>query len=326
MNEHAAGWIVVGGGRWGRTLAMMLGRSLPLNERIDIVTRHNRLEVERWLSTLPSEQHGRTGTMEYIDVALGNPLALAVVVANRPAQHCTTAARALAAGKHVLVEKPFTLDLDEARALVADAKRRNLVLAVGLEYLFATYLHRLRRLIGAAQIRSASIDWVDPVVEFRHGGQKRADLHTSILHDILPHVWSVLKVLSLSKPARPQTIDIRGSQVELGLSLDAIDVTVHMDRFAPRRRRQVALTLDDNRAVALDFTIEPGRPVIDGGILDECPDWKRSPSPVAAEILAFRQSILTGNQPAHAAALCLDSVRLATDAEKISSRQALRAC
>ena len=53
-----------------------------------------------------------------------------VVIASPNHSHAPLAQAALAAGKHVVVDKPFTLDLREARDLVALAKRHGRVLSV----------------------------------------------------------------------------------------------------------------------------------------------------------------------------------------------------
>jgi len=53
-----------------------------------------------------------------------------VVVATPNAQHYPVAKAALEAGKHVVVDKPFTLDVAEARALEVLSRRNNRVLAV----------------------------------------------------------------------------------------------------------------------------------------------------------------------------------------------------
>lgn len=53
-----------------------------------------------------------------------------VVVATPNAQHHPVAKAALEAGKHVVVDKPFTLDVAEARELELLARRNNRVLAV----------------------------------------------------------------------------------------------------------------------------------------------------------------------------------------------------
>src|SRR5436305_2112033 len=53
-----------------------------------------------------------------------------IVVATPNAQHHPVAKAALAAGKHVVVDKPFTLDAAQARELAALAARKKRVLSV----------------------------------------------------------------------------------------------------------------------------------------------------------------------------------------------------
>lgn len=54
----------------------------------------------------------------------------AVLIAVPTAMHFDLALRALAAGKHVMVEKPMALDLAQSEHLTVEAKRRGLVLSV----------------------------------------------------------------------------------------------------------------------------------------------------------------------------------------------------
>src|SRR5438552_664827 len=54
----------------------------------------------------------------------------AVLVATPTAMHFEHAMAALSAGKHVMVEKPMAMDLDQSRKLVDEAKQRRLVLSV----------------------------------------------------------------------------------------------------------------------------------------------------------------------------------------------------
>jgi predicted dehydrogenase len=53
-----------------------------------------------------------------------------VVIATPNETHAPLARAAMAAGKHVVIDKPFTLDLDEARDLLARAQRHDLLLSV----------------------------------------------------------------------------------------------------------------------------------------------------------------------------------------------------
>jgi myo-inositol 2-dehydrogenase/D-chiro-inositol 1-dehydrogenase len=69
-----------------------------------------------------------------------------VIIATPNAQHAALAATALSAGKHVLVEKPLALTLDETRTLQTLALAHRRVLAYGENLFFAPKFRRLREL------------------------------------------------------------------------------------------------------------------------------------------------------------------------------------
>ncbi|WP_166980915.1 Gfo/Idh/MocA family protein [Paramicrobacterium fandaimingii] len=73
---------------------------------------------------------------------LADPEVDAVYVASPHSFHSEQATRALTAGKHVLVEKPFTVNEDEARGIVELAEERRLVV---LEAMWTRYLPHMRR-------------------------------------------------------------------------------------------------------------------------------------------------------------------------------------
>ncbi len=64
------------------------------------------------------------------DDLLAQPDIECVLIATPPAQHAADAHKALAAGKHALVEKPFASTAADAQALAADARRHGLVSGV----------------------------------------------------------------------------------------------------------------------------------------------------------------------------------------------------
>jgi predicted dehydrogenase len=75
-----------------------------------------------------------------------------VVVATPNAQHHPVARTALEAGKHVVVDKPFTLDVAEARDLALLAKGNNLVLSVYQNRRFDADFLTLKDLIAAGEL------------------------------------------------------------------------------------------------------------------------------------------------------------------------------
>lgn len=76
----------------------------------------------------------------------------AVVVATPPETHRAVAATALAAGKHVLLEKPLATTLDDARALVAAAERAERILMVSQNYRFRPPARTVQRLVADGTI------------------------------------------------------------------------------------------------------------------------------------------------------------------------------
>src|SRR5690606_14432700 len=76
----------------------------------------------------------------------------AVVIATPHADHAWPAHRALEAGKHVLCEKPLTIDPHDARRLVEIAEDRGLRLATGFNHRFYPPVADALRLVEAGAL------------------------------------------------------------------------------------------------------------------------------------------------------------------------------
>jgi predicted dehydrogenase len=86
-----------------------------------------------------------------VDEALELPAA-AVTIATPPDTHAALVRAALAAGKHVLCEKPFARDADEAETLLAAADEAGGVHLLGTEYRFDTGQALLARAVRGGLI------------------------------------------------------------------------------------------------------------------------------------------------------------------------------
>lgn len=75
-------------------------------------------------------QFGVERVYESLDALLDDPEVQVVDIATHPDQRIALMRRAVAAGKHVLAQKPLALDVAEARAAVEEAGRRGLKVAV----------------------------------------------------------------------------------------------------------------------------------------------------------------------------------------------------
>ena len=80
----------------------------------------------------------------------------AILIATRHATHAPFVKAALDAGKHVFVEKPMTLTLEDAEDIVAKSAEKGLIVRVGFNRRFSPYLNSLRKVIGDAGLRMFS--------------------------------------------------------------------------------------------------------------------------------------------------------------------------
>jgi predicted dehydrogenase len=116
---------IVGLGRWGRTL---VGAVQNESREFRFTAGHSRTRA----SAEPfCREHG-IAWREDLDAILRDPAIDAVAFATPHSQHAAQVERAAAAGKHVFVEKPFTLDVKSAERALAAVARAGVVL--GLAY------------------------------------------------------------------------------------------------------------------------------------------------------------------------------------------------
>lgn len=76
---------------------------------------------------------------------LNDPSVDAVLIVSRNSEHASQAEAALRAGKHVLVEKPMALTVEECRRLLAAVEESGKYLTVGFNRRFAPYYQDLKR-------------------------------------------------------------------------------------------------------------------------------------------------------------------------------------
>jgi UDP-2-acetamido-3-amino-2,3-dideoxy-glucuronate N-acetyltransferase len=134
---------VVGLGHWGPNLARNFAAHGALAALAD-----SRAEV---LARFGAQYSGAR-TFADFDSLLATKHIDAVAIATPAATHGALVAKALAAGKHVFVEKPLCLDLSEARRLDAEARARGLILMIGHLLLYHPAFLALKTLVESGRI------------------------------------------------------------------------------------------------------------------------------------------------------------------------------
>jgi predicted dehydrogenase len=136
---------IVGAGRWGQSLVESVqGKS----DRIRFVRAVARTpaKVEAWC-----KERGLALGADYHE-ALSDPKVKAIVLATPHTQHEAQIVAAAQAGKHVFVEKPFTLDRASARAAMAECDKAKIAVGIGFNRRFMPAFGEMKRLIDAGEL------------------------------------------------------------------------------------------------------------------------------------------------------------------------------
>jgi predicted dehydrogenase len=128
---------IIGLGRWGRSLVASVAGNADDIKFVRAYTR-TRASAEEFCR----DKH--IPLADSYEQILRDPDIDAVVLATPHSQHQAQALAAAAAGKHIFVEKPITLDLASAHVVVDAARKAGVVLAVGLARRFHPSLAALR--------------------------------------------------------------------------------------------------------------------------------------------------------------------------------------
>ena len=113
-----------------------------------VVGRHPERTAER------ARQFGVDVACTSLEEALGLDGVEAVTVATPPHTHGPLVLEAVAAGRHVLCEKPFALDAAEARAVLAAAEEARIVHLLGTEFRWDAGQATLARAVAAGAVGS----------------------------------------------------------------------------------------------------------------------------------------------------------------------------
>ena len=128
----------------------------------------------------------------------------AVAIATPAATHRPIALAALAAGKHVVVEKPIATTSADAQAMIAAAREAGLVLMCDHTYCYTPVVRRIRDIIGSGEL--GDVLYVDSVRI--NLGLVQPDV--DVFWDLAPHDLSILDFV-LPGGLRPRGVAAHGA-------------------------------------------------------------------------------------------------------------------
>ena len=136
---------LVGAGYWGQKLLpkFLAAKDAEVSVVCDI-HESNCAEIQRKFPAIP--------TTDSLDTVLSHPEIDAVVLITPPATHYSLAKKVLRSGKHVWIEKPLALRLDEGRELVQLAREQKTVIFVDHTFLYDPAVQMIREMIMKEQL------------------------------------------------------------------------------------------------------------------------------------------------------------------------------
>lgn len=207
---------ILGMGRWGQNLHQSVLNSKQI--RISHVCTRSPAKVVEYC-----EQNNLTLVDRY-DELLANPEIDAVIIATPHSQHSGQILQAADAGKHVFVEKPFTLSAADARQCLDRMADKNLKVGIGHNRRFAPNTQALKQLLDnqtlgeliyidgmfSAQMAGSKGQWRDSRQESPAGGMTSLGIH---IVDMFRFLCGEMSIISATSSRLQTTCDFDDATV-----------------------------------------------------------------------------------------------------------------
>ncbi len=178
---------ILGYGYWGPNLARCLGECE--GARIAAIA-----DLDPAACARAAKRHPGIRTATGIDELLDDPEIDAVAIATPVKAHFGPALAALRAGRHVLVEKPMTMNSGEASRLVDEATRRGLTLMVDHTFAYTPAVQKIGDLVRAGEI--GAIHYYDSTRI--NLGIVQSDVN--VVWDLAVHDFAILDAITSERP------------------------------------------------------------------------------------------------------------------------------
>lgn len=226
---------IAGIGYWGSKLVKEYARLLD-EGRIDALAIYD-IDKSRLFNTKVIPYLNLDEFLDSID---------AIHIASSNESHYSIALEALERGKHVLVEKPMTLNSKDAYALIDVAKDNGCILQVGHIFRFSNVLREVKRLYDKGyfgSIRYIKLRW----------SNYKPYTKIDILWDLLPHPIDIINYLTDDWLRDIDCYRIKSDGLNVAASLNAyvssIIANVEVSFLHPLKERRLEIIGDERSAI-----------------------------------------------------------------------------
>lgn len=324
---------VIGCGKWGINYVRIF-EEIP-DARVEWIFDRDESSMRRATQRFPTVKAAKT-----ITEVLGAADVTAVIVATPAAGHYEAVRMCLEAGKHVLVEKPITLSIDETQRLISLAESAGKILMVGHTFIYNPGVRKLKECVksesfGRMYYLHATRTNMGPI---RHDVNALWDLAT---HDVA--------IFNYVLERSPEWVSVTGVRLfdnereDVGFMTlgypDGVIGNIHVSWADPYKVREVVAVGSRRRVVFNDLESVERVKVFDKGVLREEADGSygefrlhmregdiisprvENREPLKEQCQHFLECVESGSRPVSDGAAGLDVIRVMLAADRSLARQ-----
>jgi predicted dehydrogenase len=223
---------IVGIGKWGQILLKEFSKNSNI---INCVSKGNS-KNKKWLK----KEYPKIKFSKKYDTILENTDIQGVIIATPIKTHFKLAYQALTAGKHVFVEKTISEKSIEGKKLLKLARKNNLEIFVGYEFLYHSIFQKLK-----------NIDKNEKILELKCEWYKFGLFNENIFYDLVSHFISISidlfglpnEIKIIEKISITTKCDI--TRLELKYKNNK-KVSIYINRVANSKRRIINIITEKN--------------------------------------------------------------------------------
>lgn len=247
-----------------------------------------RLKLKKVVERHGDEACARHPTVEVVRdaAALFQDAEIALIVIATPnISHFDLARQSLLAGKHVVVEKPFTTTSEQAERLIDLSRRQNRLLSVHQNRRWDGDFQTVKKILGG-QLLGRLVEYESHYDRFRDyqrpkAWREEAGEGSGILFDLGPHLIDQAQVL-FGLPQRI-TADIR-IQREFATAVDNFELILHYDNLKVTlkagmlvREQSPRFILHGTKGSFIKYGFDPQEESLKRGGTPRAPNWGEEP-------------------------------------------------
>ena len=223
---------IIGMGYWGKNLIREFSKLCVVSTCVTLGNQNNR----KWLK----KNYPDVEITNNLNKVLSDDSIESVVIATPIDTHYDLTLKALKNKKHVFVEKPISKKFTEGKKLLDLAKKNNLTLFVGYEFMYHQIFDKIKVITKNDPIKSLVFNWL-----------QNSNSKENIIYDLVSHEVSILlKFLGIPKIiSSKQSIGINTSSDLISFFIKFnknVFASIYVNRINEIKRKSILISTQKN--------------------------------------------------------------------------------